>query len=375
MSGVEVRLRRLIDAITAITTTDLDTILRSVVSTATEMVGARYGALGVLSPDGRTLSRFMHSGVDEATAAAVGRPPRGRGVLGRLIEDPRPLRLADIRLHPASVGFPPGHPPMTTFLGVPVVVHGTVYGNLYLAEKAPPRTGGFTRSDEEMAKALAAVAGTVVASDRLRADAQRLAVLEDRDRIAADLHDLVVQRLFAAGLALQASSGLEGPPLEERLRQVITSLDETISDVRTTIFDLNTTATSGGLRRVLREAVAEAAGPARGTLRVAGALETVVQGSLAADLLAVTREAVSNGVRHGRAAHVVVTVDTTRDEVVVQVDDDGTGIGPSDARSGLAGLERRARRRGGRFSVGALPAGGTRLSWVAPLGDGAGEAS
>ncbi|MGQ7295905.1 GAF domain-containing protein [Quadrisphaera sp. KR29] len=376
---MEARLRRLLDAVVAINELDLDAVLHGLLQAATELVGARYGALGVISADGRGLERFVHTGMDPAVAASLGHLPEGRGVLGRLIADPRPLRVDDLTADPQAVGFPPGHPPMRTFLGVPVVVRGEVFGNLYLTEKLPDRDGGrFTAEDSDVAQALAAIAGTAVANAALHADAQRLAVLEDRDRIAHDLHDHVIQRLFAAGLSLQALTARLDPREEEvrtRLSGVVSQLDEVVRDIRTTIFGLHVASgADGGLRRQLLDVVEEMAGRATTSVRTSGAVDALVTGTLATDVIAVVREASSNAVRHGRAEHLVVTVDATAthaatgaDAVVVQVDDDGGGLDAGAARSGLAGLERRAERRGGAFHVRRRPEGGTRLLWTAPL--------
>ncbi|MGQ7352743.1 GAF domain-containing sensor histidine kinase [Quadrisphaera oryzae] len=376
---MEARLRRLLDAVVTINDLDLDAVLHGLVQAATELVGARYGALGVISADGRGLDRFVHTGMDPAVAASLGHLPEGRGVLGRLIADPRPLRVDDLTADPQAVGFPPGHPPMRSFLGVPVVVRGEVFGNLYLTEKDPGRDDGrFTPEDSEVAQALAAVAGTAIANASLHADAQRLAVLEDRDRIAHDLHDHVIQRLFAAGLSLQALTArlqdTDQAEVRTRLAGVVSQLDEVVRDVRTTIFGLHVSPGAGGLRRQLLDLVEEMAGRATTTVRTTGAVDALVSGVLATDVVAVVREGLSNAVRHGLASHLVVTVDATAtdaatgaDAVAVQVDDDGAGIEADSARSGLAGLQQRATRRGGTFDVRRRAEGGTRLLWTAPL--------
>jgi len=377
---VEAQLRRLLDAVVAMNELDLDTVLHGLLRSATELVGARYGALGVIAPGGRDLERFVHTGMDPAVVAAMAHLPDGRGVLGRITDDPRPLRVDDLTAHPAAVGFPRGHPPMRSFLGVPVLVRGEVFGNLYLTEKVLEKDGGrFTEEDEDVAQALAAVAGTAIANAALHADAQRLAVLEDRDRIAHDLHDHVIQRLFAAGLSLQASTArLRGPDDAEllaRLTAVVAQLDEVVRDVRTTIFGLDLLrGGTDGLRRRLLSVVEEMAGRTTSTVRTSGAVDLVITGTLATDVLAVVREACSNAVRHGLARHVVVTVDVTAvdpasgaDVVAVQVDDDGAGVDDVTARSGLAGLEQRAARRGGSLAVHRRAEGGTRLLWSAPL--------
>jgi signal transduction histidine kinase len=528
------RVQGLLDAFLSISTgLNLDVTLRRIVEAATELVDARYGALGVLGPDG-SLAAFVHVGVDEELAARLGHLPEGKGVLGELTAEPRALRLDDLRQHPSSTGFPPGHPAMGSFLGVPIRSRGEVFGNLYLTSK---RDGMFSSEDEAVLTALAgaagiaianarlfeaaeaqrswlaavtdvrtallqglppqevldlvvervtkltdadatilalgpkgtdgsyevraqtgadlgrltgvglgedagtvleavAVAGTVVALDMtgmagdgpdapagwgpclavpLRSTvggasviialrragatpfeatlaalissfadetalaldlaarqqvARRLDVFEDRDRIARDLHDHVIQRVFAAGLSLQSVlPRIVDPEAAGRVRSAVDQLDETVRDIRTTIFDLHTTADErdGSLRRRLLDIVTQTSGAdLHTTVRMSGAVDSLVTGELAADTEAVVREGVSNAVRHARAASVTVTLDVA-DDVVVQVVDDGTGIDTGAPRSGLRNLAERARLRGGGFMVVRLPEGGTRLRWHAPL--------
>ena len=202
--------------------------------------------------------------------------------------------------------------------------------------------------------------------------ARRLDVYQDRDRIARDLHDLVIQRVFAAGLALQSllprMTELEA---RHRVQAVVSQLDDTVRDIRTTIFDLNTTggAEHGeSLRRRLLDLVTEGCGDTlRPTVRMSGAVDSLVTGELAADVEAVVREAVSNAARHSGGSHVTVTLDVA-DEVVVEVLDDGGGIDDRAARSGLRNVEERARRHGGTATIARQQEGGTLLRWSAPLG-------
>jgi len=529
------RVQGLLDAFLSVSTgLDLDSTLRRIVEAAIGLVDARYGALGVLAARGG-LSAFIHVGMDAEAAGRMPHLPEGKGVLGQVITEPYPLRVADLSSHPASVGFPEGHPPMRSFLGVPVLVRGEVYGNLYLTEK---RDGEFTAEDEAVLTALAGAAGIAIDNARLfeeaeirrrwtaaagdvreqllgdappaaalqlivsrvrdltdadavwlavgpdpsdgsyefRAEAgedlealvgsrllpaeapvlaaaagaqsvvvldmsgmaydgpnahvgwgpclgvplpggqaenalliaarragrqpfdaslaslistfadqmavaldlaaeqqtaRRLDVFEDRDRIAQDLHDLVIQRVFAAGLSLQSVlPRITDPQAQRRIRDVVQQLDGTVRDIRTTIFDLHTDEADAGtsLRRRLLDIVTETAGnDFSPTVRMSGAVDNLITGDLAADVEAVTREAVSNAVRHSGGRHITVTLDVS-DQVVVEVLDDGRGIDPQAARSGLRNLTDRAGRRGGGLTVGALPEGGTRLRWWAPLG-------
>jgi signal transduction histidine kinase len=486
---------------------DLATVLDRLVAAGCSLTGATYGALGVLAPHGG-LQEFVHRGLDPTTVSRIGRLPQGRGVLGHLITIPQPLRLHELADHPSSVGFPPHHPPMHTFLGVPVRARGAVFGNLYLTDKKDG--ADFTVRDEQIAVALAAsagvaldhahayrrvrehelwleaaaactaaltsdrphteavaevlavvrsrtgaahvhlyespeVLGTLVADDlaarsptvrRLpdgsevgcrgdawvlllplrsgsrwvgglvacwpggdgrtsphldllsiagfgeqlalaldvadaQADRARLAVLEERERIARDLHDMVIQRLFAIGLDVQgAAQDAVRPDVALRLESAVNDLDETIKDVRTTIFRLGAHGGEGG--RGLRRRIDEEVVAARRSLgfvprlRTEGVVATVPD-EIAEDAVAVVREALANAARHARAHQVVVRVEVGTD-LVVEVEDDGVGI-PAEAphRSGLANLAERAASHGGTMTTAALPEGGTLLRWSAAL--------
>jgi signal transduction histidine kinase len=535
VARTQTRVQHLLDAFLTVSTgLDLESTLKRIVEAAVDLVDACYGALGVLSSGGG-LTSFVHVGIDDELVARMGTLPQGKGVLGQLVTEPRPLRIPDLSRHAASVGFPPHHPEMRSFLGVPVLVRGEVFGNLYTTEK---RHGEFTAEDEAVLTALAGAAGIAIDNARLyeegesrrqwtaavsdvracllgtgsaedaltlvaervaeltgadaawllvgpepvdgcfviraqcgtglepatgvrlspgdnpvlgavseaesvvsidssglawegphpnvawgpctgvrlrgsstedavliaarRAGAprfpaaleplvatlaeqtavaldmaarQRLArqldVYADRDRIAQALHDHVIQRVFAAGLSLQSVlPRVSDPETQRRIRQVVHQLDETVRDIRTTIFDLHTTSDGdrpASLRRRLLDIVTETAGRhLHPTVRMSGAVDSLVTGELAGDLEAVTREAVSNAARHSGADHVTVTLDVA-EEVVLEVVDDGRGIAPRAARSGLRNLEDRARRRGGTATVEPLPEGGTRLRWWAPL--------
>jgi signal transduction histidine kinase len=525
------RMHGLLDAMLAVASDlDLESTLRGIVSAAIGLVDARYGALGVLGPDDE-LSRFIYIGIDEETRSKMGDLPRGHGVLGLLISDPRPLRLADLTAHPASVGFPPNHPPMRTFLGAPVRVRDEVYGNLYLTEKI---SGEFTADDEVVVHALAAAAGIAVQNARLyeevmsrqsrleaageittellsgstsqralrlvakratqltAADAayillaphrtrtefelsahagltpaeagfiprdgsdpmvshvlrnatpilddlstaedprpagfgpavgvplrseegatgvimvlrreggepfrpdqlpllasfadQAAIVLElaakqqaqrqldlfaDRDRIARDLHDHVIQRLFAAGMNLEGTlQRSQDPEIRRRLRNTVEQLDQTVREIRTSIFDLHTTPADAdvSLRRRLLDIIAEVTqdSPLSPSVRISGPLDTVVPPKLAEHAEAVVREAVSNAIRHAGAATLVVDINAA-DQLVIDVTDDGVGPPDSARRSGLRNLDERARECGGTCTLAAADSGGTKLTWAAPL--------
>ncbi|MBO4209875.1 sensor histidine kinase [Micromonospora echinofusca] len=529
------RLRALLDAVVGIgTDLDLRSTLRRIVEAACELVGARYGALGVIGPD-MLLTEFITHGIDAELHAKIGDLPHGRGVLGLLIADPRPVRMPDITQHPQSYGFPPNHPPMHSFLGVPVRIRDQVFGNLYLAEKQG--AAEFTEDDEEIVVALAAAAGVAVENARLyalahrrerwlaaaaeitsvllgevrRTDALRLVarrarevadaelalvllydedagqftvevvdgahdgldglvgvvlpaaettfagsvterrhemvenlvesapwprpvtagpavvsplataetlhgvlvvahapdrggpteddvpllgsfadqaalamerargqeerellvVLEDRERIARDLHDVVIQRLFATGLQLQSSVPLTArPEVAKRINAAVDDLDATIRDIRRTIFELRTPM-SAALRTDIRDAVDAAAESLgfRPTLELTGPVDSAVPEGVRPDLLATLREALSNAVRHARASQVRVAVHVDGSRLTVTVADNGVGCDPAAARSGLVNLRERAEGHGGEFEIIPATPHGTVLRWSVPLRD------
>jgi GAF domain-containing protein len=230
------RLQALIEAILLIDRDlELPVVLRTIVQTAVDMVEARYGALGVLDDTGTALSEFVHVGIDDDQAKVIGGLPKGIGILGLLIKEPHAVRLVDLSVHPESAGFPPGHPPMGSFLGVPVLVGGEPFGNLYLTEKRGQ--GVFTEEDEHMVAALAVAAGLAIGQAWLHARLRELTLSEERERIGHDLLETTVRQLFGVGLWLQGAERLMGTPAAgARLRQAIDDLDETIRQIRTTVF-------------------------------------------------------------------------------------------------------------------------------------------
>ena len=224
--------QQILDAIFAISSDlELPAVLQRIVQVACDQTDAQYGALGVLgavSDDGEILLiEFITEGIDKAGVRRIGHYPRGLGILGLVIHEPQPLRLDDLGAHPDSVGFPDGHPAMRTFLGVPIRIRNEVFGNLYLTEK---RGGGpFTATDETLAVALASAAGVAIENARLHERVQELALLHDRERIARDLHDTVIQRLFATGLGLQALSRLvDDVGVADKVQAAVEDLDATI---------------------------------------------------------------------------------------------------------------------------------------------------
>jgi signal transduction histidine kinase len=375
------RLARLVDALLSIgSDLSLPDVLHRIVDAAVSLVGARYGALGVLDEARVGLSEFVNVGIDADQVAAIGQLPEGHGILGLLILEPRPLRLADLSAHPDSYGFPAGHPPMRSFLGVPIRIRDQVYGNLYLTEKQG--AAEFSADDEALAVSLAGAAAIAIDNARLYARVRDLALVEDRERIAADLHDTVIQRLFATGLALEGSLRLATPEVAERIEQAVTELDGTIRQIRSTIFALQAPRARGrGLRAEVLALATEAAASLGFEPQVAmeGPLDTVVSDEMALQLLASLREALSNVVRHAHASRVELRVAVAADGALeATVRDDGGGVLPSgrpDGR-GLVNMARRAEGLGGQVLLAPGPGGhGTLLTWQVPLAGGRTEDS
>jgi signal transduction histidine kinase len=363
-------LRELLAAVLALGS-DLDplTMLRRIVEAAVGLVDARYGALGVLDETGTRLAQFITVGIDDDVHALIGDLPEGHGILGSLIVDARPLRLPDLREHPDSFGFPPHHPPMRSFLGVPVRVRHEVFGNLYLTDKTSAEA--FTDVDEELVVALATAAGIAIENARLHSRVQAFALVEDRERIAQDLHDTVIQRLFATGLSLQRTVGLvrvDADSAVSRIEAAVDDLDITVKHIRSAIFKLETSrvSSSGGLRSRVLAVGREAAGALGFQPRCFfdGPVDSGVDDDIAVELLATLREALSNVARHAHATRVDVEVVVT-DVVVLRVIDDG--IGPPDAREprghGLKNMEARAGRYDGKFELRAGVPRGCVMEW------------
>ncbi|MDQ3643383.1 MAG: GAF domain-containing sensor histidine kinase [Actinomycetota bacterium] len=362
-------LRQLLDAVITVgSNLDLESVLRHIVESAVALVDARYGALGVLDETGKRLSQFITVGLDDETYRAIGRLPEGHGILGLLIVDPKPIRLPDLHEHPDSFGFPPNHPPMQSFLGVPVRIRDQVFGNLYLTDKTTGEV--FTDIDEELVVALAAAAGVAIENARLHVKVKEMALVEDRERIARDLHDTVIQRLFATGLRLQSAARLsDRPEVVERVVQAVDELDLTVKYIRTAIFGLEgSLRADGGLRQRILAKASDAAGPLGFDPHVLfdGPLDTVPD-DVATELLAVLGEALTNVARHARAHRVDVEV-AAGTEVVLRVTDDGRGP-PEELRAegrGMANMTARASRLGGTFVARPGQPGGTVVEWRVP---------
>jgi signal transduction histidine kinase len=361
--------QRLLDAVNVVgSDLSLPIVLRRIVESAADLVGARYAALGVIGDDTR-LVEFIAVGIDPETYAAIGHLPEGHGILGLLIVDPKPLRLRDLTSHPQSYGFPSNHPPMRSFLGVPVQIRNAVFGNLYLCEKEGAEE--FTEADEQLAVALASAAGVAVNNARLMQQVEQLAVLEDRGRIARDLHDKVIQRLFATGLELQTMVPSRAQhDLDERILRSAAELDDTISEIRNTIFALEAPRQLG--LRVDLFAQVDAARESLGftpELHLDGPIDSLVSDEVAEHLHAVLQEMLSNVARHAEASRAEVFVEAYKETgLLLRVVDNGHGLpgSPTPGR-GLRNLEERAAMLGGSFGASAAPGRGTVIEWRVPL--------
>jgi signal transduction histidine kinase len=361
---------RLLDAILSVASDlDLPGVLRRIVVAACDLTEARYGALGVADDSGQGLSEFVTHGLSAVEEARIGAKPRGKGTLGLLLTDPRPIRLDSLGEHPNSFGFPEHHPPMSSFLGVPIRVRGLVYGNLYLTEKRGE--GSFTERDERLVTSLAAAAGVAIDNARLHQRLGELALYQDRERIARDLHDTVIQRLFGVGLALQGLVRVVDPPeAGQRIEAAVDDIDTTIADIRTTIFALQVRGATG-----LRASVTEVLIEGRESLgfvpkvQFAGPVDAAVPDEVAEHAVAMVREAISNAARHARATRVEVRIEVADSELWVTVADDGIGIrqasGPGG--NGMRNMAERAQQCGGSLDVRSRAGEGTTITWRVPL--------
>ena len=336
----------------------LDRVLQRIVHLARELVSARYAALGI--PDGHGgLEQFLTSGLDEEQIARMGHPPRGIGLLGELMHSTRPMRVARIADDPRSAGFCENHPVMTSFLGVPIVSKGTLLGTLYLTDKIG--ADEFSEDDEQLIVMLAAHAAIAIENARLYQQVQRLAVLEERDRIGMDLHDGIIQSIYAVGLMLEYSNLLldeDTAAAKAKLGQSITSLNEVIRDIRNYILDLRPQRFQG---QDLPSALFEMIRAFRANTLIQADLRVDSEGDLgltqgqAAGLFHIAQEALANIAKHSRARLVLVVVARDGTQVTLTIQDNGRGFERAHVRAyeghGLRNMEARARLLGGRLSV------------------------
>ncbi len=366
-------LRRLLEASLLLESNlELGALLNHIIEEARSLANARYGALGVLDATGTNAVDFIVSGLSLAARAELADTPlpTGKGVLRVLMDDPLPTRIRVIGEHAASIGFPPHHPPMTSFLGVPIRVRGRAYGNLYLTDKIG--ADEFTKDDAVVINALAVAAGIAIDNSRLNQRAGEVAVYEERDRLARHLHDGVIQRLFAIGLTLQGLVATQsGRAIATNMAELVDDIDGTIQQVRSTIFELSDQAAGTGLRSAVAALVDELR-PMLGfdvPVEYTEGVESTVSDEVAAQLLAVMREALTNVRRHAQATRAWVRIDLVGSDVRLEVADDGTGFvdGPQvGGGSGLGNMDLHADGFGGMLEVHHPASGGTIISWQVP---------
>jgi signal transduction histidine kinase len=385
--ATEGRLRHLLEANRAVVEhLDLEQVLRRITEAAVSLVDAEYGALGVIAADG-SLEQFIHVGISQSDAHTIGHLPEGHGLLGAVVEAAEPIRLEHLGADARSSGFPAHHPAMDAFLGVPIRVRDAVYGNLYLTNRA---SGAFTQEDEDLVTALAATAGIAIDNARLfaaqaslatelslaRAESQRWELAEERSRIARDLHDHVIQRLFATGLTLQSLASTAPGDLGDALARQVDAIDAAIAEIRTAVFALDSRPIAGepGLRHRLLDVVGELTATLSSAPRLtfSGPVDLLIDGALAADVVAVVREGLSNIARHASASQSSVDVRVTDDLVSVLIDDDGSGVAASPGvSSGTRNLAARAAEHRGTFTLSGRSPRGTSMLWTARLPDAA----
>jgi signal transduction histidine kinase len=354
----------------------IDVVLQRIVELAVDITEARYGAIGVLGEDGR-IERFITEGVTPEERAAIGDPPTGHGILGLLITERAPLRIEDLTADPRAVGFPPHHPPMRSLLGAPVVARGRTFGNIYLAEKRGDSM--FTDEDERALIVLATQAGVAVQNARLYEESQRaqselrrLEILDDRERIAKELHDGVIQSLFAVGMSLQGAAALANDPgIARRIEGAVEDIDRAIRDLRNYIFGLRPGILADRqLDQALRELGSEF--EARSDVVTVVDVDPTVASelaSVASDVVQLTREALSNVGRHAKAATCRVSLWRDGGSAFLEIDDDGRGFELDDNTGGMgiANLRGRVTSLGGTMAIDSRAGEGTAVRISLPL--------
>jgi signal transduction histidine kinase len=369
--------RRLIEAgMILASELSLDAALLRIVELAVDLTGARYGALGVLTPDGGSIEDFITVGITPEQRAALGDPPTGHGLLGALTREERPLRIGDIGSDPRSVGFPPNHPPMTSLLGARIIGRGTVFGNIYLTDKQGAEM--FDEEDERVLVVLATQAAIAVENARLYDETerrgrelQRLQVLEERERIGKELHDGVIQSLFAVGMSLQGlASSSSDAEIARRLEAAVEDVDQAIRDLRNYIFGLRPGILAD---RQLDQAFKELAtefGARSGVVTVVdvdGEAASALA-SRAGEVIQLAREALSNVSRHSEATTCRVSLRRGAAGIFLEIDDDGRGfdVDTTTPGMGLRNLRDRAESLGGKLEILSTPGEGTTVRATIP---------
>ena len=347
---------------------DLDRVLQLITDRVRELVHAQYAALGIVDQD-HGFERFITSGISRADRERIGPPPHGLGLLGVIALETRPVRVHHIATDSRRNGFPPHHPEMHSLLGVPIGAKGRSIGRLYLTNKQP--SGDFTEDDERLVEMFALHAGIAIENARLHEQVQRLAIVEERERIGRDLHDGIIQSIYAVGLSLEDVPDLMGDEPDEaraRVERAIDSLDQSIRDIRNFIFGLRPELLEqaglvGGLAALADEFRVNSMVDVE--LTTDEARETDLPPELTGQLLSIAREALSNIARHSKATRGSVHVETGDGAVKLVISDNGVGFDPTAPRGaghqGLVNMRARASSVGGRLDVQSVPGAGTRI--------------
>ncbi|MFN8618115.1 MAG: GAF domain-containing protein [Dehalococcoidia bacterium] len=350
---------------------DLNEILQRLAQRAKEVTGADYAAISTFDDEG-ILTRFIYTGIDDEAARRLGDPPKGRGLLGELANQERPLRLAHLHKHPASSGWPAGHPDMDAFLGVPIRAGGRTIGSLYMTRSRGETP--FTEADEAAAAVLSLQAAVSLASALARERSNRLFLLEERARIAHDLHDGTIQTLYALGLECDSFANRTDFPREAReaMASVVTRLNELIGDIRgyITMLEAATTSAEPELTRDLAFIIRQIVPPSIATVvNISAAALQMFTLRETEDLLYVAREALSNAMRHGAPSKIAVDLRQSNDATVLTIQDNGVGFDQATVRKGLGSVTMRTRadRLGAELTVIGIPGMGTTVRVSIPM--------
>jgi signal transduction histidine kinase len=358
---------------------DLDDVLQLIVDRVANLVDARYAALGIVDRFG-TIERFLTFGITPDQRALLGAPPQGHGLLGLIIREGRPLRIPDIAAHPDSYGFPPHHPPMHSLLGVPVEVQGRAIGNLYLTDKqgAPE----FTAADEQLVELFARHAGIAIENARLHEQVQQLAVVGERDRIGQELHDGIIQSLYAVTLSLEdASDLLSEDPAEAsaRIDRAIDTVHESIRDIRNFVLGLRPHLLErsdliGGLAALADEFRLNTMVETEIDLDEGAEAVAALTDGPRAQLLQIAREALSNAARHSGASRATIRLEDRDGGLLLLIEDNGRGFDPAGVHGGehqgLVNMRDRATSLSGHLEVDSSPGIGTRIIVRVPRSPG-----
>jgi signal transduction histidine kinase len=353
---------------------DLERVLQLIVDSVRALVGAHYAALGTFDSRGR-IERFITSGISEELRRTIGPLPQGHGLLGTIIRDGRTLRIPDIAKHPETHGFPPHHPPMHSLLGVPIHIATGIVGNFYLTEKEG--ASEFSEADQELVERFAAHAGIAIQNARLHQEVQKLAIVDERLRISRDLHDGIIQSIYAVSLSLEEVPDLiddDQAAALDRVDRAIDRLHTTIADIRTFIVGLGPESGSGlagALKAMAEELLGGTGIQLHADLAQAELLDDRLAPEAAHELSQIAREALSNVARHSGARRAELAVEVGPDSATLRVSDDGTGFDPStrlgSSHFGLANLRDRAAAIAASLAIESEPGKGTRIIVGLPL--------